>query len=99
MVDGKINILIAKLQLKMLTLYRDAMNLIIDCTIIKYAINTGTLNMHDINRFYLQIDCANLNRIGYPDFAIYKRKNLCYNKLTSSLMHIIPLGMQISIIS
>ena len=80
-------------------LYRDAMNLIINYTIIRYAINTCTLDIHNINVFYPQIDCTNLNRIGYPDFAIYKRKNLYYNKLTSSPMHIMPLDMHIFIVS
>ena len=75
MVHSKINISVAKLQLKILILCGDAINLIIDCTIIRHTINTGTLDMYNINVFYSHIDYANLNRIRYLDFAIYKRKN------------------------
>ena len=74
LVDGKINILMAKLQLKMLVLYGDTMNLIIDCAIIRHTINTGTLNIHDINAFHLQINRANLNRIEYPDLLFTRER-------------------------
>ena len=52
LVDCKINILMAKLQLKTLVLCKDTMNLIIDYTIIRYTMNTDTLDMYDINIFH-----------------------------------------------
>ena len=63
MVDGKINISMANLQLKTLVLCGDAMNLIIDYAIIRLTINTDTLDIHNINAFHPQIDYANLNGI------------------------------------
>ena len=42
----------AKLKLKMLMLCGDTINLIINCAKIRYAINTGTLDMYYINAFH-----------------------------------------------
>lgn len=60
-----------------------------------HAIKTGTLDMHDLNVFHHLIDRKNLHGLSYPDFAIYRRNNLTYEKLSCSPMHIIYLGKRI----
>ena len=92
--DGKLNIGMAKLQLRTLCLTREAIHLIVDCAIVRHATNTGVLVMHDLNKFHQLIDQSNLHGIGCLDFSISKRKNLSYDALTSSLMHILHVGMQ-----
>ena len=76
MIDKKLSISIAELKLKSIVHNGNAIKLIINSTIIRYAINTGTLTIYDPNRFYRLINQLNLNRIRYLDFTIYKRKNI-----------------------
>ena len=73
----------------------DAINLIINSAIMQHVIKTGTLDMHDLDWFYHLINWQNLYGISYQDFAIYQRKNLTYEKLSCSLIHIIYLGKTI----
>ena len=91
-VDGKISILLARSLLKIMSLPDDAMPLIIDSTIIRHPYDTSTMDMCDLNRFYSLIDCSNLNRIGFQDYATCQRKKLTYEKLSVSLMHNLFLG-------
>ena len=76
----------------MLNLNEEAINTIIDSVIIKYGLNTNLLDIYNLNRFHPLIIMDNLNRIDYPDFTIYKRRNFSYNKLITSPMHLLPLG-------
>ena len=94
-VDGKLSVSMAKAQLKTLCLPGNAINLIIDSAIMLHAIKTGTLDMHDLNAFHHLIDRQNLHLLRYPDFAIYRRNNLTYEKLSCAPMHIICLGKRI----
>lgn len=91
-VDGKINISIGKARLKVLCLSEEAIKLIIDSAIVRHAIQTSTLEMHDLNRFHHLIDRSNINGVGHPDFAICRRKNLTHEKLSGSPMHILNFG-------
>ena len=52
-----------------------------------------TSDMNYLNRFHLLIDQNNLCRIGCLDFEICNRKNLNYEKSSSSPMRILLLGM------
>ena len=82
----------AKVQLKTMCLLGDASKLIVDTAIMLQAIKTGTFNMHDLSGFYLLIDQQNLCELRFPDFTIYRRKNLTCKKLSCSPMHILDLG-------
>ena len=79
-------------EVKSLNLNAEAINTIIDSVIIKHSLNTNTLDMYDLNRFHLFIVIDNLNGIEYPDFAIYKRRNFSYNKLTTSPIYLLLLN-------
>ena len=79
-------------QLKILNLNVEAINTIIDSVITKHGLNTNTLDIYDLNRFHLIIIIDDLNGIDYPDFTIYKRRKFSYNKLTTSPIHLLPLG-------
>ena len=81
-------------QLKALNFNNDSIKLIIDTATIKQHINTNTLNMHGLSGFHHLLG-YNQNGIYYPDFAIYKIKGFTYDILTSSPMHLMPLGMQL----
>ena len=91
-VDGKLGVTMAKAQLKTMCLPGDASKLIVDTAIMLHAIKTGTFNMHDLSGFHPLIDRKNLCELRFPDFAIYRRKNLTYEKLSCSPMHILDLG-------
>jgi len=89
------SVTMAKSQLKAICLPGDASKLIVDTAIMLHAINTGTFNMHDLSGFHPLIDRQNLGELRFPDFAIYRRKNLTYEKLSCSPMHILDLGKTI----
>ena len=90
-VDGKLNIGMVILQLRNQCLAEDAIHLIVACAIVRHDVSTGT---HDLNKFHQLIDRSNLHGIRFPDFTICKKK-IPYNKLNSSIMHILPLGLKI----
>ena len=64
------NITITKFHLRTLYFTRDIINLILHCAIIRYTINTGTLDMHGLNGFHALIDRSKLYKIGCMDLAI-----------------------------
>ena len=97
--DNKLNIYLAKLQLRTMCLTRDTMQLIVDCAIIRHTMSTGALVVHNLNNFHLLINRSNLHGIRHPDFTIHKRKNLSYDKLASIPMHVLPLGVHTFITS
>ena len=52
MVDRKLNNTVVKAQFTTYCLKEDAINLIINYAIIRYAAFTGTLDIHDLNGFH-----------------------------------------------
>ena len=91
--NGKLNIVASKLQLMIMCLTGEAMHLIVDCDVVRHAMNTVSLVAHDLNKFHPLIDRSNLHGIEHPDFAICERKNLSYDKLDSITTHVLVLGM------
>ena len=91
-VEGKLNVSVGKAILKKLSLPEEAITLIIDSAIIRHAIETGTLDMHDLNGFRHIIDRSNMNGVCYTDFAMQRRKKLTCEKLSGSPMHVLNLG-------
>ena len=73
---GKLTIEMATLRLSNLCPNRDAMLAMFDSAIVRHAMNTGTLVLHDLHKFHPLIDRSNLCGIGHSDFATYKRKNV-----------------------
>ena len=96
-VQGKLSVSLAKAQLQSICLPSEAITAIIDSAILKHAKETNTLDMHDLNGFHHLIDRSNINGIDFPDFAIYQRKNLTYDKLSGSPMHVLYLGKNLMI--
>ena len=90
---GKLTVDMAKLQLRTLSLNGDALTLTLDSAIVRNAANTGTLVLHQLHELHPIIDRSTLCEFGHPDFAIHKRKKLSYNKLTSSPMQNLSLGV------
>ena len=91
-VDGKASVAMAKAQLKTVCLPGDAIKLTVDTGMILHAIKTNALDMRDLSGFHHLIDRQNLYGLRFPDFAIYRRKNLTYEKLSCSPMHLLDLG-------
>ena len=91
-IDRKVSVTMAKAQLKTLCLLGDAIKLIVDTGIILHAIKTNTLDMHDLSGFHHLIDRQNVHELRFPDFAIYRRINLTYKKLSCSPMYLLDLG-------
>ena len=83
---GKLTVDMAKLQLRTPCLNGDALTLTLDSDVIRHATNTCTLVLYDLHKLHPLIDLSNLCEIA-------KEKNLSYDKLTSSPMHILSLGV------
>ena len=90
--DGKVSVAMAKAQLRTICLQGDAIKLIVDTGMILCSIKTNTLDMHDLSGFHHLIDRQNVHGLRFPDFAIYRRINLTYEKLSCSPMHLLDLG-------
>ena len=91
-VDGKASVTMAKAQFKTMCLPGDAIKLIVDAGITLHAIKTNTLDMHDLSGFHHLIDRQNAHGLRFPDFAMCRRINLTYEKLSCSPMHLLDLG-------
>ena len=91
-IDGHLPVTTAKEQLRALCVPSDASKLIIDSAVLMHAKKTDTLNMHDLSSCHPLIDKRNLNNLSFPDFAIYQRDNLTYDKFSCSPMHMLDLG-------
>ena len=78
--------------LKVLNLTADTIKLIIEIAIAKHRLSTNTLDIHNLNGFSPQIVFGKQNKINFSDFAICKRRNFLYSKLTNSPMHLLFLG-------
>ena len=68
------------------------MSLMIDLAVMRYALKTDTRDMRDLNGFHKLINCSNLNGVAFTDFAMCRRENSTYKKLSESLMHNLHLG-------
>ena len=67
--------------------------LIKKCRWLENSIKDSTLELLDLNRFYLLIDAHNLHRTKCLDFVACKRENLTHEHFTSSPMHVMSLGI------
>ena len=67
--------LITTQKLKTLSSNRDSLKLIINAATIENSIENGTLEMLDLNGFYLLISTLNLYGIMCLDFGACERKN------------------------
>ena len=80
--------------LKELSSSEEAITLIIDSAIIRHTVENSILDMHNLNEFHCLINYSNINKVDYPDFAMYWRKNLANEKFSSSSIHILNLDMK-----
>ena len=85
---------LAASQLNTLCFNDDAMKLIIDSATIQNSIKNKTLPMIDLHRLHPLINTSNMHSAQCLDFTAHKRNNLMCEHLTSSPMHIVPLGKE-----
>ena len=73
-IEGKLALSWAKAMSQSLCLLTEAIVLIIDSAIVKHAMKTNTLDMHDPNGFHYLIHWSNTCGIGFSGFAMCEKK-------------------------